>query len=323
MTKQLFAGIDIGATNIKFGLVDADGDIAFRDQTSTPQEDSAEKLFDKIVLCGERLLVEADELEGEVRWIGVGSPGAVDIFTGMILGPCPNIPYWVGFHLRNRLEERLNLPIFVDNDANCAAMAEHRFGAGKGYKNIICMTIGTGIGGGLILNERLFRGADYSAGEIGHMVIAEGYEEPEKTRILESIVSAPAIVARVKEKLANQVSPALQSLTKSDLDNLTIRKVFAAIRKGDRLVPAIIREKARILGVALASLVNVLDPEIIVLGGGVVEGGAAFVDIVRDTIMASALPIATKSLIVTPAKLGNAAGFIGAALLGLDEPASD
>jgi glucokinase len=322
MIKQLFAGIDIGATNVKFGLVDADGDIAFRDQTSTPQEDSAEKLFDKIVLCGERLLVEADELEGEVRRIGVGSPGAVDMVTGTILGPCPNIPFWVGFHLRNRLEERLNLPIFVDNDANCAAVAEHRFGAGKGYKNVICLTIGTGIGGGLILNGRLYRGTDFSAGEIGHMVIPDSGEQAGKTHILESIVSAPAIVARVRERLADQVTPVFQSLTRNDQDNLTIRKVFTAIRKGDRMAPEVLQEKARILGIALASLVNVLDPEIIVLGGGVVEGGAAFVDIVRDTIMAAALPVATKSLKVTPARLGNAAGFIGAALLGSDESAA-
>jgi len=319
MSTKLYAGIDIGATNIKYGLVNSEGEIRFRDLISTPQQSPAEALFEKVEMCGERLLVEADELEGEVKYIGVGSPGAVNVTTGVIQGTCPNIPNWVGFHLRDRLAERLNIPVMIDNDANCAALAEFRFGAGRGYRHIICLTIGTGIGGGLILSGKLFHGAGFSAGEIGHMIVGDDGDSPETGGFLESVVSAPAILAEIRQMLSEQPTPAFEAIIGHDLDKLTMRRIFAAIKKGDRMAPEVFRRKARILGTALAELVNVINPEVIILGGGVAEGGTVFVDIVRETVLARALPVTTESLSIVPAQLGNAAGFIGAAYLGVEE----
>jgi glucokinase len=316
MTQRLYAGIDIGATNLKYGLVDSEGTVRYRNLTPTPKQSPAEKVFDEIIRCGEQLLIEADDLDGEVGFIGVGSPGSVNIKTGVIQGTCPNIPNWVGFHLRDRLAERLNLPARVDNDANCAALAEFRFGAGKGYQNIICLTIGTGIGGGLILNGKLHHGADFCAGEIGHMILNHDDESFGAKRMLESVVSAPAILAAMKERLLEKTTPAFESIIGKDLSKLTMRRVFAAVKRGDRLAPEILGEKAKILGRALANLVNVINPELVVLGGGVAEGGSLFVDIVRETLTAEALPVAAESLSVVTAQLGNAAGFIGAAFLG-------
>jgi len=319
MTKLLLAGIDIGATNIKYGLVAPDGTILFRNLESTPKQSPTEQLFEKILYCGEQLLVEADDLDGEVKYIGVGSPGSVNVKTGIIQGACPNIPNWVGFHLRDRLAERLNLPVIVDNDANCAALAEFRFGAGQGYRHIICLTIGTGIGGGLILDGKLYHGADYSAGEIGHMLLTDGNDLADDKRLLESVVSAPAILAEMRRLLSEKMTPAFESIIGNDLEKLTMRKIFNAIRRGDRLAPEVFREKAKVLGIALTSLINAFNPELVILGGGVAEGGTIFVDIVRKTVMAEALPVAAEALAVVPAKLGNAAGFIGAAFLGADE----
>ncbi len=319
MNRNLYAGIDLGATNIKYGLVDAEGEVRFRNLVPTPREGLPDKLFERIVLCGEELLVEADNLEGEVKYLGVGSPGSVNVETGVIQGACPNISNWVGFHLRDRLADRLNIPVRVDNDANCAALAEHRFGAGKGYRHIVCLTIGTGIGGGLIVNGRLYHGSDYSAGEIGHLILNTRDEPSGNQRHLEAIVSAPAILAELREKLAKEMTPSFEAIIGHDLDKLTMRRIFAAVKRGDRLAPEVLSHKARILGLALAGLVNAINPELIILGGGVAEGGSLFVDTVRETIMAQALPVAAKALAVVPAELGNAAGFIGAAFLGGEE----
>lgn len=318
MTERLWAGIDLGATNIKYGLLDNDGAVRYRNHLPTPDGESAEKLFEKIVYCGEQLLLLADEEEAAVGHIGVGSPGSVNVRTGIIQGTCPNLSGWVGFHLRDRLAERLNIPVFVDNDANCAALAEHRFGAGRGYDNLICLTIGTGIGGGLILDGRLYRGAGFSAGEVGHMP-ASGVDEDGGGKILESLVSSRAILAELKERLQAGMSPVFQSLLGGDLSRLTIRKAFAAVKKNDSTARDVIGRSARILARALVGLVNVYNPERIILGGGIAEAGTVFVDIVSETVMAEALPAATDSLTVVAAELGNAAGFIGAAILGEGE----
>jgi len=313
MTDTTHAGIDIGATNIKFGLVNDAGEVQYRDKATTPQESSAETLFEKVLHAGERLLIEADNRDAAVGSVGVGSPGAVNIETGIIQGSCPNLPYWVGFHLRDRLSERLNLPVHVDNDANCAALAEYRFGSGAGCRNIICLTIGTGIGGGLIIDGSLYHGADYSAGEVGHMLVCDsGGGEPV---FLEKIVSAPAMIAEVRRRLGGNITPVYEGLIGNDLNQLTVRKMYAAVRKGDRAAAEVLREKAEILGVSLAGLANVVNPELIILGGGVAEGGAVFVDTVRETVCKQALPVVAESLDVVPARMGNSAGFIGAAFL--------
>lgn len=318
--RTAYAGIDIGATNIKYGLVSGRGEPLFRNQTPTPQEPSAERLFEKVEYAGEQLLIEADEQNLSVDYIGVGSPGSVNIKTGIIQGTCPNLPFWVGYHLRDRLSDALNLPVMVDNDANCAALAEFLFGAGKGYRNIICLTIGTGIGGGLIIDGKLYRGADYSAGEIGHMLIRGCSDRSGEEAIhLEKVVSAPAIIEELRRRLAAEMTPQFEAVIGNDLSQLTIRRMFAAMKKGDPVAPEIVREKAEILGGALAGLANVINPELIILGGGVAEGGTIFVDIVRETVLKRALPVVAESLAVAPAKLGNSAGFIGAAVLGRDE----
>jgi glucokinase len=322
MTERLYAGIDIGATNVKFGLVAGDGEIKFRGQTATPNDGIPEKLFEAVARCGEALLLEADDAGGRVEYIGVGSPGSIDVVSGVIQGTCPNIPGWVGFPLRDRLAERLNLPVQVDNDANCAALAEFRFGAGQGFRHIICLTIGTGIGGGLIINGRLHRGADWSAGEVGHMIVTGEPAGPQGV-YLESLVSSRALVARVREKLGDDSSPAFKSLVGDDPGRLTVRKIFTAVKRNDRLATDIITAMARTFGTYLASLVNVFNPELIVLGGGVVEGGNLFVDMVRETVLSAALPSAKAHLGVVPAQLGNAAGFIGAAFLGEADGVSD
>lgn len=308
MNQILFAGIDIGATNLKYGLIDEKGNIRFRRLIPTPQSSSPDSLFGAILKCSEELLVEADDQGEGVNYLGVGSPGSINVKTGVVQGTCPNLPGWEGFHLRDRLAEKLNLPVYVDNDANCATLAETNFGAGKGYSNVICLTIGTGIGGGIIINGRLYRGVNFATGEIGHIIVNGKY--------LEKVVSSPVILEKLKEQLSKKLPPAYKSIIGDNLGQLTLKKMFVAIKRGDRVAPKILRSAGDILGTSLASLTNVFNPELIILGGGVVEGGNDFVDIVKTTIMEKALPCAREGLRVVPAALGNNAGFIGAAILG-------
>ncbi len=324
MSEKLLAGIDIGGTIIKYGLVQNNGQVRIKRQVPTPQDAGPESLFDTIVTCGEQLLLAADEEEAEVDYLGVGSPGTVDIITGVVMGACPNIPGWVGMHLRDRLAQKLNLPVYVDNDANCAAIAEHQFGAGVESSHIICLTIGTGIGGGLIINDEIYRGSGFSAGEVGHIKIFDP-DDPEKgTLNLEQVVSSRAILANLKEKLKSGMSPVFEGLTGGNLDNLGIRKVFSAVKKGETQAVAAVTKPAIILGRVLAGMVNTLNPEMVILGGGVAEGGKLFVEIVKKTIFAEALPSVIEDLAVVPARMGNSAGFIGAAMLrGIYEEAKD
>jgi glucokinase len=315
---MLFAGVDIGATNIKYGLVDCDGKIKFRGKITTPITGLPNKLFEKIIYCAEQLLLEADDLELPVNYLGVGSPGTINVKTGIVTGACPNIPGWVGFHLRDRLTEHLNIPVFIENDANCAGLAEYRFGAGQGYSDMICLTVGTGIGGGIIRNGEIYHGSNYSAGEIGHTKIILYNSGEFESDLLERLVSSRAILMSVKNRLEQEMTPAFQNILGGDVSRLTIRRVFMALKKGDKIARDVINESARILGVALSSVVNLLNPELIIIGGGVAEGGFKFVDNVRDTILSECLPVAAEALRVVPAQLGNDAGFIGAAFLGED-----
>ncbi|MCK5126460.1 MAG: ROK family protein [candidate division Zixibacteria bacterium] len=316
MRKKLFAGIDIGATNIKYGLVDNEGKVRYKAKTITPDSNPPAKLFEQVVFCGEQLLIMADEEDGDVDFIGVGSPGTVNIKTGIVEGTCPNLPGWVGFHLRDLLQERLNLPVFIDNDANCATLAECRYGSGVGYKDIICLTVGTGIGGTIILNGRLHRGVSFAAGEIGHMKVAVKDTEALTYDFLEHQVSSKAIISAIAKNLENDITPAFQSQIGDNPERLTIRRIFTAIKRGDKMALRVIEDTARLLGMALVSLVNVLNPELIILGGGVAEGGGDFVRVVKETVMKESLPPAVESLRILPAQMGNNAGFIGAAFLG-------
>ena len=316
MSEKLFAGIDIGATNIKYGLVDASGSVRFKSKTVTPESVPPDKLFEQVQYCGEQLLIVADEEEGVVEHIGVGSPGTINIQTGVVEGTCPNLPGWPGFHLRDRLKDQLNLPVFVDNDANCASLAEYRFGAGIGFTDIICLTVGTGIGGTLIINGKMHRGHDYAAGEIGHMLITCFKDNEIISEPLEKLVSSKSIIAAVEERLKDTMTPAFENQIGENLERLTIRRIFTAIKRGDKGALEVVQKSGELLGLALASLVNVFNPQVIILGGGVAEGGSDFVDIVRKTVLSSSLVAAIDSLQIIPAKLGNDAGFIGAAFLG-------
>jgi glucokinase len=316
--KIVYAGIDVGGTNIKYGLSDSSGKILYREQRPTLAEKGPTPLMHLIGNIGERLLYVAAEEDYPVRWLGVGTPGAVDPRTGTVVGAAPNIDGWLGMQIGTILRERLNTPVWVDNDVNTVALAESRFGAATGVDSAVFVTVGTGIGGAIILNGRLWRGANYSAGELGHMTI--NFDSPlvhaGMPGTIEAYCYSRAILERVSSRMKKKLTPAFEEVLEGDLSQLTIKKVFAAAKRGDEVAREALNETAMYLGIGLAGVVNLLNPEVVVIGGGVADAGAGFLDSVAAEIKKRAFKSATEKLSVVKAALGNDAGFIGAGLLG-------
>lgn len=315
---KVYAGIDIGGTNIKYGLFDSRGAVIYREQRPTMAEKGPKPLMHLVTNIAERLLLYAAEENHQLGWLGIGSPGAVDFRTGTVIGPCPNIDGWRGTEIGPILKQHLNMPVFVDNDANCVALAETRLGAARGASSVVCVTVGTGIGGGLILNGALWRGATYSGAELGHISIC--HDGPVcscgRQGCIEAYCSSAAILQRLRVSLKANPSPIFDEILEGSIENLTIRKLFAALKKGDDAAREALDETARYLGVGLAGVVNLLNPETIVIGGGVADGGGGFHEAVAAEIRKRAFDSAVKELSVVKATLGNDAGFIGAGLLG-------
>ena len=316
--SHVYAGIDIGGTSVKFGLTDKSGKVLFRDQRPTQSEKGAKPLMHMVTNIAERLLLSAAEEDYEVRWLGVGTPGAVDFRTGRVIGPSPNIPGWQGMEIGETLRDRLNMPVWVDNDVHAMALAEMRFGAAHGARSVICVTVGTGIGGAVIIDGKVWHGATCAAGELGHMGIKVDAEEIHSgvPGSIETYCASRAITDRVKQRLKGGLTPAFEEVLNGDTENLTIRKLFAALKKGDKVAREVLDETAHYLGYGLAGVVNLLNPEVVVLGGGVVDGGGGFLEGVAAVIRKIAFDSAVERLRIVKASLGNDAGFIGAGLLG-------
>ncbi|MFH1687882.1 MAG: ROK family protein [bacterium] len=316
----VYAGIDIGGTNIKFGLFDSSGKILHREQRQTLAEKGPLPLMHLVTNIAERLLFFAADEDLTVKHLGVGTPGAVDFASGRVIGPCPNIPGWQGMDIGRNLKDRLNMPVFVDNDANAMALAECRFGSAAGAKTVLCATVGTGVGGGLVFDGHIWRGAHSAAGELGHMPI--NFDGPKcgcgQNGCLEAYCSSKAIMTRLQKKLGQGLTPAFEKLLDGPDDKLTVKKLFAAQAKGDEVAIEVIEETARYLAIGLAGVVNLLNPDTVVIGGGVADGGGGFVEIVASEIRKRAFASAVEELRVVRAGLGNNAGFVGAGLLGDD-----
>lgn len=317
MSKQYFIGVDLGGTNIKFGIVSAQGKVLHKGIISAQVNLGREAILNNIKKGIEKSLAFADKKRIKIKGIGVGSPGTVNLETGKIEGSCPNLPQMVNVNLKSWLSKSFEFPIYVDNDANVMALAEYKFGAAKGYKDALCLTLGTGIGGGIILDGKVFHGSNFAGAEFGHMSICYNGRQCNCGGIgcLEMYASAPAIVKDAKRLLHRNKNSIIHELVQGDLDRLTTEIIFEAERRGDVLASDVINQACVYLGAGIASAVNLLNPQMVVIGGGVSEGGESFIRRIEKEVKERAFPSATKNLKVVKAKLGNEAGFIGAAML--------
>lgn len=323
--QPLIIGIDVGGTKVAGGLVTSKGRLVSSLQVPTRAALGFEASFGQVNLAIERLIRCAGGKEN-IQGIGLCAPGPLDTKNGVILN-APNIIGWRKIPLGAKLGERFGLPIKVENDANAAGLAEVLFGAATAYRHVFYVTVSTGIGTGIIINRRIYHGKNGAAGEGGHVAIdlqsayrcgcgALGH--------IEALASGPAMARRARVKLEEEHTTAsrLRELTHGNLSLITPEMIEKAAKAGDAVAKAIIEETGFYLGVWLAGMITLLDPEAIVMGGGVSRIGKPLFDIIRKTILRYTMnPGLAAHTPLLPAKLEKLVGVLGAASLLL--PASE
>jgi len=310
-------GLDIGGTKLTVGVVGPDGAVRSERVEPTPATASPLEILELLFAMSEAAIGEAGLWWSDLWATGISFGGPVHFPTGTTV-TCHHLAGWEGFPLRDRVAERAGTPVVMDNDANAAALGETRFGAARGCEHVLYLTVSTGIGGGLVLGGRVHRGANSMAGEIGHTLVAPGGPECTCGRrgCLEAVASGPAIARAAREALASGQVSALNSLPAEDI---TARDVGEAA-PSDALAARVMRQAGEFLGIAIAAAVNLVNPGIVVIGGGVSHAGPAFLDPVRETVTRLAVPESACDLRIVAGELGPRGGLLGAAALALEEP---
>lgn len=318
MTKA-YIGIDLGGTKISTALMDEHGAILARAGCETEAATGQDAVIARMVDTAKQVARDGGkaDLRGIIA-IGVGAPGPLDTKLGVLTAP-PNLPGWLNVPLARIIEEQLGVPAYLENDANAAALAEFHYGAGVGCANMIYVTVSTGIGGGIILNGQLYGGTDGAAGEVGHtMILPDGPLCGCGNRgHLEALASGTAIARAARELIAKGVPTLMVELAQGDTSAVTALTVEIAAKRGDLEAQRIIDRAMEYLGIGMANLANIFNPDMIVLGGGVTKMGEMLFAPVRRAVDRFAFPIIAKTVQIVPAKLGKDVGVIGAATVAV------
>lgn len=316
--EQVFVGIDLGGTTVKGALVAGTGEILQEIRIETEQY-SSDRLLEQVVETIQTLRSD-DRAGGRTAAVGIGIPGLVNRKSKRI-EVMPNLPPLSDIDIITELSSQSGLPVFIDNDANAAAYAELQTGAARGRRDVFFVTLGTGIGSGLIIDGKIYRGATGFAGEFGHMTIdPEGIEcGCGNIGCLETIASGPNIVRRTRERLYRDRTSSLSRLAIPRDRELTAEDIARAASEGDEMAQVMMERTGMFLGIAIAAVVNLLNVEMVVMGGGVMEAGDLILKPTIKETRRRAFPPSFNSCEIVIAKLGPSAGVIGAALLARDQ----
>ncbi|CDE99796.1 MAG TPA: ROK family protein [Cyanobacteria bacterium UBA10660] len=315
MAKRI--GIDVGGTNVKIALVDDNGKIIYSNSVPTYAKMGYEYTVNNIKQAIKDLMKETNTTPSDIEGIGFDFPGQVDCKTGVVK-LAPNIPGWVNVPIAQMIEDEFHIPTRIDNDVRCAALGELKFGAGRGCENFICITVGTGIGSGIVINGKVVRGATNAAGELGHIKLQMnggpicGCGD---TGCLEAFASGPAIVAMAQEYIKGGKSTKFREMAAVEGGEITPYMVAKAAEEGDPVAKRIFEIVGEYIGIGLTSVINLLNPERVIIGGGVAESGELLLGPIRKTIKERAMVVAGNAVEIVPAQLGNSAGVIGASML--------
>jgi glucokinase len=325
-TKDFTLGIDLGGTKILATVIDKRGRVLSRAKQRTRAEEGAKKVIRRIARSSRAAIRAAGLRKGQLGAAGVGAPGVIDPTAG-IVRTAPNLPGWEDVPLAAILSEELGLPVVVHNDANAGALAEQRMGAGRRAEDLVGIFVGTGIGGGIILGGEIHAGARHAAGEIGHMVISTDRAHAANGRrcgcgrvgCVEAVASRTAVAAALKEQVAAGRDSLLAEAIGADpgeRDPLRSGVIAEAYREGDPLTREVLGETQQVLGILTGSLVNLLDPAVVVFGGGLIEAlGSPFLVAIRTVARGRFLMTEGKRRVrMTVADLGDDAVVLGAAL---------
>ena len=314
VSKNLIFAADLGGTHLRAATVDERGRIHFRSKQNTPQGNDANQIVGALVNAVCEYKKETGDTTDGLKAISLVVPGTVKVEDGTVVR-APNLPCLDGFPLTSALTNELGLPAILENDANAAAVGEMWQGAARGCRTIICVTLGTGVGGGIILDSELWRGVDGAAAEIGHMCVDPfgGVACTCGSRgCLEVFASATAIV-----RMTREASPRYPDSVLHQTSERTAQSIFEAGLKGDELALEIFRRMGVYLGIGLANLINILNPEMIVIGGGVVNGWDLFEKHMLQQVEERAFPLLAARVKIVRAKCGDDAGLLGAARLAI------
>jgi glucokinase len=299
MNNQYSIGVDVGGTNIKIGIINPKGGIAARSRIRTIEvadhknmlmKAMADAILSLIISCG----LKKEDMDG----IGIGLPGLVNYETGAVIS-LTNIFGWKNVPIKKMLEADIALPVFADNDVNVIALAEGKYGAAKGYKDFLCITLGTGVGGGIVLDGKLYRGAGFAAGEIGHVPLNENGPRCNcgGTACFEVYVGNGPLREKAIKLFKNK--------------NMDLPDVAGLAQKGDRKALAFWEDVGRLVGLGLTGSVNLLNPELIVIGGGISESLPYMKTAIKDTLRQRAMPFSSGMVKIVRAALGDDAGILG------------
>jgi glucokinase len=299
-------GVDIGGTAIKYGICSSSGDIIEQASVKSPADSPNKVILNKLLEVIKRALDSAKNRGITISAIGVGTPGSVDVKKGYLKGGTPNFKFWREVGIIDFFKDKLILPVFVDNDANLMAYGEYIFGAGKGKRNIVCITLGTGIGGGIVINGEIFRGSFYAGAELGHMTIYYNGRDCNcgGKGCWERYGSASAMVQDYN--VANSENPVKNTV-----------EIFERLNSGEKISEKIVNDTIVYISAGIANIIHIFNPEMIIIGGGLSEAGDEFIKKIEATTRQRAMINSAKDVLIRAASLGNRAGLLGAAAFAL------
>jgi glucokinase len=314
---EYVVGVDLGGTKILSGVFNSSFECIATAKLSTKSQRGVAKVIERVARCVKDAVDEADLSMKQIAGVGIGAPGAVDHAAGTVIF-APNMEGWKDVPLRKELEKELGVPVAVENDCNIAALGVY-VGELKGKpRSMLGIFVGTGIGGGLIVNGELYSGFGHTAGEVGHMVLEVSGPKCGcgNKGCFEALASRTAIFQQIKAGIKNGQKTLLTDMLGNDLSDLRSGDLRKAIRRGDKFVDKVVEEAAEYIGIATANLVNILNPEVVVLGGGVIEAlEGEMMGVIVETAQDYAMPGSMKNVEIVASQLGDNAGITGGAVL--------
>ncbi|HPC61651.1 MAG TPA: ROK family protein [Verrucomicrobiota bacterium] len=319
--QDYFVGVDLGGTKILAGIFDNSLKNLATAKLSTKSQRGVEAVIERVARCVQDAVDEADLSLKQIVGVGIGAPGSVDFDSGTVIF-APNLEGWKDVPLKKHLEKLLGVPVFVENDCNIAALGVYAAELKSKPRHMVGIFVGTGIGGGIVIDGHLYSGFGHTAGEIGHMVLEVNGPKCGcgNKGCFEALASRTAIFQRIKAGVKDGQKTLLTDMLGDDLDDLRSGDLRKAIRRGDKFVDKVIEEAAEYIGIATANLINILNPEVVVLGGGVMEAlqdemMSVIIETAKDYAMAGAM----KGVEIVASKLGDDAGITGGAVLARRE----
>ncbi len=313
-TKPVLS-IDLGGTKIIVAIISNKGQVMAKEYYPTLANEGPDSVIKRILSAIDRLISQSNMDSSQLDSISIAAAGAINCEAGLVTAS-PNLPGWNDVPLRDIVNERYRVNTFLINDAGAAALGEHHFGVGKGVNNLVLLTVGTGIGGGIIINGKLYSGPCGSAGEVGHMTIDVNGPRCNCGNIgcWELLASGTAMAKEAIRRIKQGEKSSLTKLVGGQIENITAETVSLAAQDGDSLALEVILKAATYLGVGMVNLVNIFNPEMIIVGGGVAQMGDLLLEPARRVVKERAFRLSAQAVRIVPAQLGDDAGVLGAAV---------